>query len=182
MEPDGLFFFYSLSYSFHIYFSLKEGLLVIEATCEKKKPALIWLRQLQILLQSNTVSQSLRLSLSHAPALIRHDLKKLIDEIDKDALNITPYLNFLSAYRLSEIERAMKLLYRYNTVGKDDAYLQFNRMIQTTTKWLRSEREEHHKDAMTIYEWFSMIPLFGVTLLFLAIMCEVIMNMFTNGM
>lgn len=142
----------------------------------------IWLRQLQILLQSNTVSQSLRLSLSHAPALIRHDLKKLIDEIDKDALNITPYLNFLSAYRLSEIERAMKLLYRYNTVGKDDAYLQFNRMIQTTTKWLRSEREEHHKDAMTIYEWFSMIPLFGVTLLFLAIMCEVIMNMFTNGM
>ena len=55
-------------------------------------------------------------------------------------------------------------------------------MIQTTTKWLRSEREEHHKDAMAIYEWFSMIPLFGVTLLFLAIMCEVVMNMFMNGM
>ena len=104
-----------------------------------------------------------------------------IHEIDKDALNITPYLNFLKSYRLSEIERAMKLLYRYNTIGKDDAYLQFNRMIQTTTKWLRSEREQHHQDSLAIYEWFSMIPLLGVTLLFLAIMCDVILNMFTNG-
>ena len=76
----------------------------------------IWLRQLQILLQTNTVSQSLRLSLDHAPMMIQKDLQILIEEIDKDALNITPYLNFLSAYRLSEIDRAMKLLYLYNTV------------------------------------------------------------------
>lgn len=168
-------------------FLLKKDYWILKQNVKRKSRLLkfqfpIWLRQLQILLQSNTVAQSLRLSLDHAPTLIQNDLKKLIDEIDKDALNITPYLNFLSAYRLSEIERAMKLLYRYNTVGKDDAYLQFNRMIQTTTKWLRSEREEHHKDAMAIYEWFSMIPLFGVTLLFLAIMCEVVMNMFMNGM
>ena len=95
-------------------------------------------------------------------------------------MNITPYLNFLRSYRLSEIERAMKLLYRYNTIGKDDAYHQFNRMIQTTTKWLRSEREQHHQDSLAIYEWFSMIPLIGVTILFLAIMCDVILNMFTN--
>lgn len=168
-------------------FLLKKDYWILKQNVKRKSRLLkfqfpIWLRQLQILLQSNTVAQSLRLSLDHAPTLIQNDLKKLIDEIDQDALNITPYLNFLSAYRLSEIERAMKLLYRYNTVGKDDAYLQFNRMIQTTTKWLRSEREEHHKDAMAIYEWFSMIPLFGVTLLFLAIMCEVVMNMFMNGM
>lgn len=141
----------------------------------------IWLRQLQILLQTNTVSQSLQLSLLYAPKLIQDDLAKLIQEINQDALNITPYLNFLSMYHLSEIERAMKLLYRYNTVGKDDAYLQFNRMIQTTTKWLRSERDQHHKDFLSSYEWLSMIPLFGVTVLFLAIMCEILMNMFTNG-
>ena len=74
----------------------------------------------------------------------------------------------------------MKLLYRYNTIGKDDAYHQFNRMIQTTTKWLRSEREQHHQDSLAIYEWFAMIPLIGVTILFLAIMCDVIITMFTN--
>lgn len=166
-------------------FFLKKDYIKLKQQAKKKSNNLrfqfpIWLRQIQILLQTNTVSQSLKLSYEHAPDLIKNDLNKLIQEIDSDALNITPYLNFLKGYRLSEIERAMKLLYRYNTIGKDDAYLQFNRMIQTTTKWLRSEREAHHQDSLAIYEWFSMIPLVGVTILFLAIMCDVIINMFTN--
>ena len=167
-------------------FFLKKDYLSLKQQAKKKSNLLrfqfpIWLRQIQILLQTNTVSQSLKLSHEHAPNLIKNDLHKLIKEIEVDALNISPYLNFLKSYRLSEIERAMKLLYRYNTIGKDDAYIQFNRMIQTTTKWLRSEREQHHQDSLAIYEWFSMIPLVGVTILFLAIMCDVIINMFTNG-
>lgn len=167
-------------------FFLKKDYLSLKQQAKKKSNLLrfqfpIWLRQIQILLQTNTVSQSLKLSYEHAPNLIKNDLHKLIKEIEVDALNISPYLNFLKSYRLSEIERAMKLLYRYNTIGKDDAYIQFNRMIQTTTKWLRSEREQHHQDSLAIYEWFSMIPLVGVTILFLAIMCDVIINMFTNG-
>ena len=167
-------------------FFLKKDYLTLKQNKKKNSNLLkfqfpIWLRQIQILLQTNTVSQSLKLSLQHAPELIKKDLELLIYEIDADALNITPYLNFLKGYRLSEIERAMKLLYRYNTVGKEDAYLQFNRMIQTTTKWLRSEREEHHQNSLALYEWCSMIPLIGVTILFLAIMCDVIINMFSNG-
>lgn len=166
------------------YFFFKKDYIKLQRIQTKKSNLMkfqfpIWLRQLQILLQTNTVSQSLTLSLKHAPLLIQDDLKKLIEEINKDAIDITPYLNFLKNYRLTEIERAMKLLYRYNMIGKEDSYLQFNRMIQTTTKWLRTERKNHHKDSLAIYEWFSMIPLIGVTFLFLAIMCEVIMNMFS---
>lgn len=141
----------------------------------------IWLRQLQILLQTNTVIKSLSLSYPSAPALIQNDLKKLIQEIEKDALNLTPYLNFLKMYHLSEIERAMKLLYRYNTVGKDDAYLQFNRMIQTTTKWLRSERAARNETRLMAFQWIGMAPLFGVTVLFMTIMFEILMTMFNNG-
>ncbi len=182
---DNSILFLGLVLSCFIFF-LKKDYLNLKQQAKKKSNLLrfqfpIWLRQIQILLQTNTVSQSLKLSYEHAPNLIKNDLDKLIKEIDEDALNISPYLNFLKSYRLSEIERAMKLLYRYNTIGKDDAYLQFNRMIQTTTKWLRSEREQHHQDSLAIYEWFSMIPLVGVTILFLAIMCDVIINMFTNG-
>ena len=64
----------------------------------------IWLRQLQILLQTNTVSQSLHLSYDYAPSLIKKELKRFIKEIENDALNISPYLNFLKFYRLNEIE------------------------------------------------------------------------------
>ena len=181
---DNSIFYLGIICSLFIFF-LKKDYLDLKQKAKKKSNLLkfqfpIWLRQIQILLQTNTVSQSLKLSYEHAPELIKGDLKILIQEIDKDALNIAPYLNFLKSYRLSEIERAMKLLYRYNTIGKDDAYHQFNRMIQTTTKWLRSEREQHHQDSLAIYEWFAMIPLIGVTILFLAIMCDVIITMFTN--
>ena len=141
----------------------------------------IWLRQLQILLQTNTVIKSLSLSLPSAPVLIQEDLKKLVEEIEKDALNLTPYLHFLKMYHLSEVERAMKLLYRYNTVGKEDAYLQFNRMIQTTTKWLRSERSQRNETRLMAFQWIGMAPLFGVTVLFMAIMFEILMRMFNNG-
>ncbi len=181
---------YSFIYLFVILglflFMLKKDDIKIKNQLLKEKNLLkfqfpIWLRQLQILLQTNTVSQSLHLSYDYAPQLIKKELKHFIQEIENDALNISPYLNFLKFYRLNEIERAMKLLYRYNTVGKDDAYVQFNRMIQTTTKWLRNERTEHHKNSLALYEWISMIPLVGVTVLFIAIMCEVIINMFSNG-
>lgn len=141
----------------------------------------IWLRQLQILLQTNTVVKSMEYSLPHAPALIQNDLAQLIQAIEKDALNLNPYLNFLKMYHLSEIERAMKLLYRYNTVGKEDAYLQFNRMIQTTTKWLRSERESRNENKLMVFQWIGMAPLFAVTVLFMAIMFEILMKMFNNG-
>lgn len=181
---------YSIPYLFIVFFLfiffLKKDYWHLKNQHKKKSNLLkfqfpIWLRQLQILLQTNTVGQSLNLSYEHAPLLIQEDLKQLIQSIENDAVSISPYLNFLKSYRLCEIERAMKLLYRYNTVGKDDAYMQFNRMIQTTTKWLRNEREVHHKDALLLYEWFAIVPLLGVTVLFLAIMCEVVMNMFTNG-
>ena len=184
------FFDYSFLYLFVILglflFMLKKDELKAKNQITKEKNLLkfqfpIWLRQLQILLQTNTVSQSLQLSYEYAPNLIKKELKQFIQEIENDALNISPYLNFLKFYRLNEIERAMKLLYRYNTVGKDDAYIQFNRMIQTTTKWLRNERTEHHKNSLALYEWISMVPLVGVTVLFIAIMCEVIINMFSNG-
>lgn len=138
----------------------------------------VWLRQLQILLQTNTVVQSMKYSCATAPQLIQHDLEILIQSIEADALNLSPYLQFLHQYRLAEVERAMKLLYRYNTVGKEDAYNHLNRMIQTTTKWLRNERNSRNESKLAAFQWISMIPLFSVTVLFMAIMFEIIMNIF----
>lgn len=141
----------------------------------------IWLRQLQILIQNNTVTTSLEQSKLSAPSLIKEDLNILIDELHEDAIHLQPYLNFLKRYRLSEIERAMKLLYRYNSVGKEDAYRQFNRMIQSTTKWLRNERVSRNDGRLMVYQWWGMLPLLGVTILFMAVMFEIIIELFGKG-
>ena len=68
----------------------------------------IWLRQIQLLLQNNTVLVALELSSKNAPPLIQEDLNQLIQQIQEDAIHIQPYLSFLNQYHLLEVERAMK--------------------------------------------------------------------------
>ena len=141
----------------------------------------IWLRQIQLLLQNNTVLVALELSSKNAPPLIQEDLNQLIQQIQEDAIHIQPYLSFLNQYHLLEVERAMKLLFRYNTVGKDGSEKQLNRMIQTTTKWLRNERKDHNNAKLTRYSFISLLPLVAVTFLFMVIMFEIITRLFQQG-
>ena len=72
----------------------------------------IWLRQLQILLQSNTVAVSMEISIPMAPLMIRAQLYQLIDQIRQSPLKINTYTDFLSGYRLMEVTRAMKQIGR----------------------------------------------------------------------
>ncbi len=141
----------------------------------------IWLRQLQILIQTNTVHQALIASTQTAPSLIRDDLSQLIEATSNDAISIQPYLSFLNQYHLAEVERAMKLLYRYQSVGKADAYQQLQRMIETTAKWIRAERKERFDTKLLFYQWWGMLPLLGVTVMFMAVMFQIILDLFGKG-
>ena len=141
----------------------------------------IWLRQIQILLQTNTVYGALSSSYEQAPNLIKPDLEILMQELHHDAIHLDPYLHFLSRYHLAEVERAMKLLYRYQSVGKQDCTIQLNRLIQTTTKWLRTQRQKRNDETHSIYQWWGMLPLLGVTIVFMSVMFELILSLFGKG-
>lgn len=141
----------------------------------------IWLRQIQILLQTNTVASALQLSYRQAPELMKHDLEQFMMELNQDAIALEPYLHFLSRYHLADIERAMKLLFRYQSVGKQDCMQQLNRMIQTTTRWLRKQRQKRNEEEIAMYQWWGMLPLFGVTVVFMAIMFELMIALFGKG-
>jgi hypothetical protein len=141
----------------------------------------IYLRQIQVLLQNNTVVTSIDRSLIYAPSLFKSEVAFLADQLRERPQDLDPYLDFLSFYELPEIARAMKLLYRYNTVGQADSYHQLNRMIQSTSKWLREERVSRKQSALLIYQWWGIVPLLGVTLLFLSVMMNILMTMFGKG-
>ncbi|TFG83846.1 MAG: hypothetical protein E4G74_00535, partial [Erysipelotrichales bacterium] len=82
----------------------------------------IYLRQIQVLLQNNTVVTSIERSLAYAPSLFQEEVAHLAAQLQAKPQDLDPYLDFLSFYELPEIARAMKLLYRYNTVGQADSY------------------------------------------------------------
>lgn len=141
----------------------------------------IWLRQIQILLHNNNVVNSLEFSLQLAPDIIKKDLENLIIQLNRSPNDINVFTNFMDYLEISEINRAMKLLYRCYLVDKDESAKQLNRMIASTTKWIRQERISRQKDKLSYFEWIGIIPLLGVTIIFLVIMASLITNLFEGG-
>ena len=141
----------------------------------------IYLRQLQVLLQNNTVVKAIEASIESVPSLFKTDIQNLYQSLSEDPLCLETYLNCMSRYQLPEIQRAMKWLYRYQSIGQDDAYRQFNRMIGSTSKWLRQTRLESKSESIQIYQWLGMLPLLGVTLVFLSAMMSLSLSFFERG-
>lgn len=141
----------------------------------------IYLRQIQVLLQNNTVVKSIELSLEYVPDVLKHDIEKLNDKIKIDPTNMSHYVDCMKQYNLIEIQRSMKWLYRYQNFGYKDAYSQFNRMLVSTSKWLRQSRVENKKDSIQVYQWMGMLPLIGVTFVFISAMMSVVISLFERG-
>ena len=142
----------------------------------------IWLRQLQILLQNNNVLHALEQSEINAPVIMREDLHSLIMQIRMNATSSEPYYNFMKGYGIYEINRAMKLLYRYHMMGADDSYYQFQRMLEATRKWLRQEREDARKNTISMMNWVGIVPLLGATIMFMVLMAMVLEELLKGGM
>ncbi len=141
----------------------------------------IWLRQIQILLYSNNVLNALILSMDSAPLIIKEELNKLVSSLQERPNDLSAFTNFMSDYKISEVDRAMKLLYRTYLIDQEDTSKQLNRMVASTTKWIRFERQEKQKSSLKVYEWIGIIPLFGVTLVFLVIMASLLNNLGGKG-
>lgn len=137
----------------------------------------IWLRQLQILLQHNTVVQSLKLSSSHAPSLFKVALKELVIELEQAPHDLSLYTSFLQDYQSIEVLRAMKLLYRYNAIGSDDSTRQLSRLILATTKWLRDQRSSIQSTSLSMIGWWGMLPLMGVCGVFIVMLGQTFMTL-----
>lgn len=141
----------------------------------------IYLRQVQVLLQNNTVVKSIELSLDYVPDVLFEDINLLNQNIKTDSLNIKHYINCMKQYSLPEIQRSMKWLYRYQNFGYQDAYHQFNRMLVSTSKWLRQARIEKKNESIQVYQWMGMLPLVGVTFVFISAMMSVVISLFERG-
>ena len=141
----------------------------------------IWLRQIQILLHNNNVINSLILSQKQAPDIIKIDLNKLIEILNESPNNVLAFANFMDQFNITEINRAMKLLYRCYLVDKTESSQQLNRMIASTTKWIRHSRIERQNDNLAFFEWIGIVPLIGVTLIFLVLMASLLAGIFGRG-
>lgn len=169
-----VYFFYKLPY-INLNSRLNELLKALELEFS------IWLRMMEVLLEFHTVPISIEKSIASAPKLMQAPLQDLSDNLKLDPSNQELYLGFMSEYESLNIERSMHHLYRYTTVGTNDAKLQLSNMIEDNAKTLETNRQDLFEERLNFYSWFGLLPMVYVSFSFLGIMALVLTHLMKGG-
>lgn len=105
-----------------------------------------WLMNMALLLQANNVQVSISKTIPYAPVVLQADLKKLTERLKENPDSAEPYLEFLSMFKLSSVQSAMKMLYAISESGTGDAQTQINVLVQRNSKLLdKAEKLQNEK-------------------------------------
>ena len=158
------------------YWKLKKEVKVLSEKVSYEFP--IWLRQIQCLLQSNTVLNSIEESIDRSPELMKSYLQDLVFKLKEDPSNYRHYQRFMKSYGIWGIQNAMQHLYRYNFVNQNEAYQQLMILNLSTTSWLKESRGKKHKAYIDSHTYLAFFPMLAVTFLFFVLMALVMKGMF----
>ena len=130
----------------------------------------IWLMDLTLLLQHNTVYVALQKSRENASEIIQLELDKLFEEMEENPGSIEPYNNFMEKFHMPEVASCMKLLYSIAENGTMDKNIQLNNLIESIQKMQeRSDEILNERNAFEHRRYFSY-PM-AVTTIKLALDC-----------
>lgn len=158
------------------YWKLKQQVKILSEKVSYEFP--IWLRQIQCLLQSNTVVNSIDASIKRSPELMKSYLEDLVIQLNNDPSNYQYYQLFMESYDIWGIQNAMQHLYRYNFVNQNEAYQQLMILNESTTTWLKAGRSKKYKSYIDSHIYLAFFPMLAVTFLFFVLMALVMKGMF----
>lgn len=141
----------------------------------------IWIRFVQSNLQNNTVYQSLYLSLDNCSHLLKGYVKKLIQEVENNPLQINHYETFMEEFDNYEIKKMMMHLYRYNFIGTSESTHQLQSQITASNQWIEETRQQLFNKYREWYKWLVILPMISVTFLFILLMFQVMVSILEGG-
>lgn len=158
------------------YLKLKRQVKILSDKVSYEFP--IWLRQVQCLLQSNTVLNAIEVSIERSPKLMKTYLEDLVCNLKEDPSNYVYYQAFMASYDIWGVQNAMQHLYRYNFVSQNEAYQQLMVLNLSTTSWLKKGRAMKYKSYIDSHTYLAFLPMLAVTFLFIILMALVMQGMF----
>ena len=90
-----------------------------------------WYLQLALLLKNNNAQVSIEKSLEDAPALLKREIRLLIDRINDNPNDISAYTTFLSYFHDPSIISAMQMLASMANAGNDQAAYQLTQLVDS---------------------------------------------------
>ncbi|MGN0383110.1 MAG: hypothetical protein ACI4DS_02485 [Eubacterium sp.] len=146
-----------------------------------------WLRDTALNLQTETVQSSIEASYSEAAYVLKPPIKQLLLDFEENPIGIEPYDNFLHQFDLPEIKSSMKMFYCMNELGKDEADMQINSIIDRNNKLTDKAETMKNNDRIGGASFLSALPmLIGVVkimtdmVLMILVFSSAISNVMTN--
>ncbi|WP_052466187.1 hypothetical protein [Beduini massiliensis] len=135
----------------------------------------LWLSSLEVLILSNNIPNTLKKSLMTCPNSIKKDLQILVNKIEKDPMNQQSYIEFLSQYKLSDVNELMLDLYQFNYLDKSLMISEFAVLHKRLNAINTSNRQHSQEQNLFFIGAINSVPLF-----LLSIYILLIANMLSN--
>lgn len=126
---------------------------------EVKKQFPMWLRNLSLHLQRENVQVAIENSIPQCPAILQEPLKDMKKRLNKDAVSIRPYHDFLKELDLPELKSAMQMLYALNGAAKKDTTEQINTLVGRNTKLLEQAERLREEDSLAVTGFMVALPM-----------------------
>lgn len=121
-----------------------------------------WLMEISLQLQSQNVQVALFNSIPSAPKVLKPELIKLKEKLDKAPESVIPYLDFMKDFNVPEIQSSMKMLYSISEGTGGDSGKQIAEIIRRNNMLLdKSEKNAFDNVLAGMYGLFLAPQIIG---------------------
>lgn len=123
-----------------------------------------WLMEIALLLQSNNVQVSIGKSIERAPAVLKPELEKLVDRLQKAPDKLTSYTDFCKDFDIPEASSCMKMLHAVSEAGTGNAKIQIHELMKRVNEMQGMADEIKSKNSAFQMKMIFSYPVFTATI------------------
>lgn len=135
-----------------------------------------WLMEMALLLQTNNVRNSIRLTAENAHPVLKGALEKMITELDENPTSMEPYMNFLGPLRTKAISSSMMLLYAAASGTNGNPEERIKEIINSTIKMTDKAEKMENEDKLLSLDLLFKAPVIPGTIAILVYAVLILMS------
>lgn len=124
-----------------------------------------WIFEVILLLQKDNVPNSIASSYEKASPVFKHELKKLVDEIECNSHDIETYVSFLNKYNLDGVEDSMRALFSINEGTGNSETIKI--LAENNMKMLSATEEDRMSNKGAFSSAYFYLPIFPCVIVIL---------------
>lgn len=117
-----------------------------------------WLRDVSINMQYSPIERAIEDTYETCPVVLKPSLKKFINDINNNPNNVEPYYEFLQEFGIMDVSAAMKSLYSFNELTREEVETAINSLIDRIYNIIEKKEEMREKDEISVMGLTQMVP------------------------